>query len=147
MLMLLRLQSYNGLLVGLLLLIIASPLVHYLERGAWIIALALMVVLVFAIHAVTGDSIGSPYGIRTRVTRMRVGRLAHGVPSRAQKRSLYAARMSRHESRSAIPLLRAPRVGSVAPGPDPRWRFVQRRRPDPRSRGEALVHESASAPS
>ncbi len=58
MLRLLRPQSYNGLLTSFLILIIVSTLEQYLEREMWLLDVALVVVLVFAINAVTGDRRG-----------------------------------------------------------------------------------------
>ena len=58
MLRLLRPQSYNGLLTSFLILLVVSPLEQYLERRVWLLEVALVVVLVFAINAVTGDRHG-----------------------------------------------------------------------------------------
>ncbi len=58
MLKLLRPQSYNGLLTSFLILIVVSLLEQYLEREVWLLEVALVVVLVFAINAVTGDRHG-----------------------------------------------------------------------------------------
>jgi voltage-gated potassium channel len=58
MLKLLRPQSYDGLLTSFLILIIVSTLEQYLEREMWLLDVALVVVLVFAINAVTGDRHG-----------------------------------------------------------------------------------------
>jgi voltage-gated potassium channel len=55
---LLRPRSYSGLLTSFLILIIVYPLEQYLERGLWLIEVALVVMLVFAINAVTGDRHG-----------------------------------------------------------------------------------------
>ena len=55
-----RPRSYNGLLMSFLILIIVYPLVQYLEGSGWMLEVALVAVLVFAINAVTGDR----YGVR-----------------------------------------------------------------------------------
>ncbi len=58
MLRLLRPQSYNGLLMSIMILIVVSPLQQYLERGMWLLEVALVLVLVFAINEVAGDRHG-----------------------------------------------------------------------------------------
>ena len=52
-----RPRSYNGLLMSFLILIIVYPLVQYLEGSGWMLEVALVAVLVFAINAVTGDRV------------------------------------------------------------------------------------------
>ncbi len=55
---LMRPRSYTGLLTGFLILIIAHLLGQYLERGMWLLEVAFVVMLVFAIDAVAGDRHG-----------------------------------------------------------------------------------------